>query len=109
VEGQKAVEGLGTIEAFGPEEVVARKPFNVQPDGSSAMWVRLSSSVNARSSIVFRNFRLKTVVSGNLLTAVVPNELFAQPGAADIYVVDETYSPPRRTSSARLPVLSPVK
>lgn len=109
VEGQISEGQLGSIEAFGPREVVAGKPFNVQPNGSSAMWVQLSSNVNARSSIVFRNSKLKTTVSGNLLTAMVPDELFVQAGEADIYVVDETYSPPRRTSSARMNVLSPAK
>lgn len=109
VEGEQAGEQLGAIEAFGPREVVAGKPFNVQPSGSSAMWVQLSSSVSAKSSIVFRNFKLKTVVSGNFLTAIVPDELFVQPGEADIYVVDETYSPPRRSSSVRMTVLSPAQ
>ena len=53
---------------------------------------------------MFRNRKLETVVSGKLLTASVPNELFANPGEADIYVEDESYSPPRRTSTARLTV-----
>lgn len=109
VEGETAVQQLGTIETFGPREVVAGKRFNVQPNGLSAMWVQLSSLANTKSSIVFRNSKLKTVVSGNVLTAIVPDELFVQPGEVDIYVVDETFSPSRRTSSARLTVLSPAK
>jgi hypothetical protein len=103
-DGLQPAEQLGVIEAFGPKEVVAGKPFNVQADGLSAMWVQLSSTANAKSVIVFRNHRLETVVSGKLLTASVPDELFAYPGEADIYVVDESYSPPRRTPIARLTV-----
>jgi len=102
--GVQPAEQLGAIEAFGPKEVVAGKPFNVQGDGLSAMWVQLSSTANAKSAIVFQNHKLETVVSGKLLTASVPNELFAHPGEADIYVVDESSSPPQRTPSARLTI-----
>ena len=107
MDAQKPPEPLGTIQAFGPTPVVAGKPFNVQPDGSSAMWMRLSSSANAKTSIVFRNQKLKTVAAGNLLSARVPAELFASPGEVDIYVVDESNTPPARTPSARLTVLKP--
>ena len=102
--GPQPVDQPQTIEAFGPKEVVAGKPFNVQQNGLSAMWVQLPYAANAKSSIVFRDHKLETVVSGKLLTASVPNELFAHPGEAEIYVVDESYSPPRRTSTARLTV-----
>jgi peptidoglycan/LPS O-acetylase OafA/YrhL len=101
-------EQLGVIEAFGPRQVVAGKPFNVQGNGSSAMWVQLPSSANAKSFVVFRSRKLETVVSGKLLTASVPNELLASPGEVDIYVVDESYTPPRRTSSSRMTVLNPA-
>jgi peptidoglycan/LPS O-acetylase OafA/YrhL len=103
-DGLQPVEQLGAIEAFGPKEVVAGKPFNVQGNGLSAMWVQLPSTANAKSSIVFRNRKLETIVSGKLLTASVPDELFAHPGEAEIYVVDESYSPPRRTPTTRLTV-----
>ena len=98
---------LRTIQAFGPTTIVAGKPFNIQPGGSSAMWVRLPSPAGAGNSIVFRNHKLKTVAVGDLLTATVPAELFANPGEAEIYVVDENSTPPRRTPSIRLTVLSP--
>lgn len=107
VDEQLPLQPLGTIQAFGPTEVVAGKPFNVQPDGSSAMWVRLSSSANRKSSIVFQNRKLKTVAAGHVLTAKVPAELFVNPGEVDIYVVDENYTPSTRTPSTRLTVLNP--
>ena len=96
----------GSIQVFGPARIVAGKPFNVQPDGSSAMWVRRPSSLGATSSIVFRNRKLKTVAVGDLLTATVPAELFASPGQAEFYVVDESSNPPRRTPSAHLTVVN---
>jgi len=109
VEGERPVFPLGTIKAFGPTEVVAGQPFNVQPGGQSAMWLALSSPANAKSSIVFRDVKLKTAVSGNILTAIVPDELFAQPGDAYFYVLDETFSPASRTSGPRMTVRSPAQ
>jgi hypothetical protein len=107
VEGERPVFPLGTIQAFGPAEVMAGQPFNVQPSGQSAMWLALSSTANEKSSIVFRDVKLKTAVSRNILTAIVPDELFAQPGDANFYVLDETFSPASRTSSARITVRGP--
>ena len=104
VDARESPGQLKIIQAFGPMNVVAGKPFNVQPDGSSAVWVRLASPVSTGSSIVFRNRKLKTVAAGDLLTATVPAELFANPGEAEIYVIDENCAPPRRTPSMRLAV-----
>ena len=104
VEAVKPTEQLGSIEAFGPREVIAGKPFNVQQDGLSAMWVQLPSTGSTKRSIVFRNRKLETVAAGKILTASVPADLIANPGEADIYVVDESYSPPKKTPTVRLTV-----
>lgn len=98
---------LQPIQAFGPRQAIAGKPFNVQQNGLSAVWVQLRSSASRKSSIVFRGRRLDTVVSENLLTASVPNDALAQPGDADIYVVDDSAAPERRTPSVRMTIARP--
>jgi peptidoglycan/LPS O-acetylase OafA/YrhL len=100
------VERLGSIVALGPSELIAGERFNVQPDGLSAMWIRLPSSVSAESSVVFRGHKLKSVIAGPIVTASVPDELFRDPGEADIYVVDQSYFPWRRTAIAKIKIVS---
>ena len=65
---------------FGPNEVSAGKPFNVQPTGESAMWIKASRPVGPDSKIVIGETRLPTVISGDVLTAVVPVPLYSEAG-----------------------------
>lgn len=68
------------IVGFGPTPVEHGKPFNVQPDGSSAIWVRADKPVDARDVLVLDGHPLPTVITGDLLTAVVPSALTSSPG-----------------------------
>jgi peptidoglycan/LPS O-acetylase OafA/YrhL len=103
----RPVEGLGSIVAFGPDKVFAGERFNVQ-DGLSAMWVRLSSPVSPQSCVVFQGQKLHSVVSGSLVTALVPDDLLKKPGEVEIYVLDESYLPPKRTAVSKLTIVRRV-
>jgi hypothetical protein len=59
----------------------------VQPDGSSASWVRASRRPTPGSRIRLDNTVLETVVRGILLTARVPAAITAQAGAIELVVV----------------------
>jgi hypothetical protein len=72
---------LARIVAFGPNPVDHGRPFNVQPGGQSAIWVRLDGPADPDYTLVLADTVLATVVDGNLLTAAVPDGLFAEPGA----------------------------
>jgi hypothetical protein len=74
------------IVAFGPTPVIHNQPFNVQPNGKSAIWVKINKPGEANFVLVLGDQRLATNVSGNLLTAVVPSNLFANPGSPPLLV-----------------------
>jgi hypothetical protein len=74
------------IVAFGPSPVVHGQPFNQQPGGGSAIWVKLDRAAGQDVTLVFGNEQLTTVVSGDLLTALVPPKLFSAPGSPQLLV-----------------------
>lgn len=67
------------IVAFGPE-IVAGQPFNVQPDGGSALWLRTSRLAPPKTGIRLGDTALATVINGTTLTAAVPASLTAEAG-----------------------------
>lgn len=66
---------------WGPRDIVAGKPFNVQPDGSNALWIATSNApldvVAEANGIPLKSFVQK---NGALVAAVVPARLTSQPG-----------------------------
>jgi hypothetical protein len=67
--------GPREIKDFGPRQVTSGEPFNEQPDGSWAIWLRLDAPVAAIGTIVLLDgVPLKTSSSTDVVTAVVPPE-----------------------------------
>ncbi len=95
--------------AFGPSEIFVGEKFSAQPDGVSGFWVQLRVPAGKDSHIVFRGHELRGAVSGNVVTGAVPDEYFAKPGIAKMYVIDRGYIPPRRSAIVRIPVLRRLK
>jgi len=87
---------------IGPNKVKAGVGFNVQPNGSSAMWVKTENAT--KDTVIFwGNTKLATYFqSPNLLTAGVPNELFSKPGKFTIYLIDQQNK--QKTNSVSLTV-----
>jgi GT2 family glycosyltransferase len=75
------------IKKFGPNPVHAGEGFNVQPNGSSAIWVRLSRSAEPGVSLRLGDTILETVVTGGLLTACVPASLTESAGHMPLAVI----------------------
>lgn len=65
----------------------AGKPFNEQPDGTSALRI-VTSRMNQNLLVVFDRSFLLTVVGRDGLTASVPRSLYARKGEHALYVVD---------------------
>ncbi|SKC81921.1 Peptidoglycan/LPS O-acetylase OafA/YrhL, contains acyltransferase and SGNH-hydrolase domains [Burkholderia sp. CF099] len=80
------VEMSARIKAFGPDQAKAGVPLNVQPDGTSAMWIALDSMPEQGATVVFSNQRLVTATGTNLVTATVDNSLVGHAGDKPIYV-----------------------
>ena len=74
------------IVAFGPNPVVHNQPFNQQPSGESAIWVKLNKQAEEDFVLVLDGHELATVVAGDLLTAAVPPTLFSKPGSLQLWV-----------------------
>jgi len=77
-----------TVEDFGPRSTGAGIGFNTQSDGTSAVWIR-ASQVSSSTVVMLDDVQLKTTLGENgAVSAIVPAELFAEPGTHEIYLYD---------------------
>jgi peptidoglycan/LPS O-acetylase OafA/YrhL len=102
------IQRLGSIVDFGPRPIVAGARFNVH-DGVSAIWVQLSSPIEADSRVVFRGKELKSVVYGSVVSGAVPDDLFKTPGEVEVYVVSGSYLISRRSPIVKTVIASPAQ
>ena len=75
-----------SIVSYGPTPVSHGRPFNVQPSGRSAIWVRIDGQSAPDMVLALGETRLTTVADGDLLTAAVPATLFAHPAVLPLSV-----------------------
>lgn len=69
------------IKNWGPKSTKAGIPFNKQPNGNAAFWVKVGSSAEGTDAeLVFAGHALPTAIQDNLLTAQVSRDLYGQPG-----------------------------
>lgn len=69
------------ITSWGPDHTKAGTAFNVQPDGSASLWIRVNRSLEGYEAAVdFNGTLLQGNISGNLVTAGIPADLYATPG-----------------------------
>src|SRR5258705_581614 len=90
------------IVAFGPNPVEVGQPFNVQTDGSSAIWVRASRNIPSDSRIRLGDSILDTSIQGALATAGVPISIIQQAGNLPVSFVGPDGKP--RSNIASLEV-----
>jgi len=76
------------ITSWGPNSTQAGVVFNAQPDGTAAFWVDVDQQLESNAYVSLNGFKLKSAVSGKLITAGVPAALYAQPGTYPLIVVD---------------------
>ena len=84
-------EAFIRITQFGPESVQHGQGFNVQPDGSSAIWVMVSRHLSSDAVLILDDLELSSIPRGNVITAIVPREAFKLPGTFELRVA-ERYS-----------------
>jgi hypothetical protein len=69
------------ISGYGPNPIKAGEPFNVQPNQQAALWLRVDQSLDGTDAAVYLgSVRLQSYISGKLITASVPANLYAKPG-----------------------------
>lgn len=92
-EGVAAISGSTPINAleivgWGPRETRAGVPFNAQGSGHASIWIRVDRSLDDRNTwIQFDDAFLEGQVSGETVTAVVPEALYAKPGVYEVRVI----------------------
>ena len=76
------------LEEFGPVRIKVGQDFNVQGDGTSALWARTENATKT-TVIVWEETQLVTTFgSAAILSALVPKALYAKPGRVNIYLLD---------------------
>jgi len=92
------IKSLPVLKEIGPTQTNRNTPFNVQPDGGSALWARTENCENS-CVIVFSDREIPAVANqdGALLTAQIPIELFESPGEKTVYIKKITSDKQSRT------------
>jgi hypothetical protein len=75
------------IVAYGPLTLHRGETFNVQPDGSSVMWIKTSRSVPPTARVKVGQSVLETNARGMLTTAILPQGIRDRIGPAPISIV----------------------
>lgn len=76
----KLLEAPMRILDWGPRDIVAGEPFNVQPDGSNALWVKTRHApLDTVIEVGGVSLRSSVNSAGERLMALVPAELTSQP------------------------------
>lgn len=76
------------ITSWGPQSTKAGAVFNAQPGGAAAIWIRVDQPLDGYEVAVdFNGTLLKGNISGNLVTAAVPADLYATSGNYEVQVL----------------------
>jgi peptidoglycan/LPS O-acetylase OafA/YrhL len=78
------------IVGYGPRSIRRGETFNVQPGGSSVMWISTSRSVPASVRIKVGPDLLETSARGTLTTAILPDAIRDRVGPAAVTIVSQT-------------------
>ncbi len=72
---------------FGPEDVRAKIPFHVEPNGESSMWLRVNQPVEGEVYVVINGARLRAFHHDNVIAVTLPALLYSKPGHYPMNVV----------------------
>jgi len=92
-EAEKAAAQLNEIEdvqivKYGPQNIKANIGFHVQPNGLSAVWIRMSQDLEGKVYVSINGTRLPGVHRGDIVSAEVPSYLYSKPGSYPMYVLE---------------------
>jgi len=80
------------LEGWGPPETTRGKEVNVQPNGRSALWIKVNNSCSfGQVYIEFGSVRVRSeaVVAPGLLTALIPSKVIDTPGKYIVSIVEK--------------------
>ena len=78
------------IEKISPPKTKVGQGFNIQPQGTSVIWIETEGLSNDSIVVVWGEIKLDTIVhlEKQIVTACVPEELFSTQGDFEIYLID---------------------
>ena len=81
------IKSQPVLTEIGPTQTNRQTPFNPQPDGESALWVRTENCENS-CVLLFSETEIPTIANkdGTLLTAKIPKQLYESPGEKTVYI-----------------------
>ena len=79
------------VEGYGPTSTVIGASVGLQPDGSSALWMRVPGA-HATAAIQFDGQPLATTVGEDAVTAIIPPALLAKVGRHWLQLVDPAFN-----------------
>ena len=85
--GRPALRRVEIVD-WGPKSARVGEAFNRQPNGQSAIWLRLGSDAGGGATIRLDGRDLPTFTDGVAVTALVPQDLLSRPRALSLQVVD---------------------
>jgi hypothetical protein len=72
---------------WGPQNTKVGVMFNAQPDGNASFWVHANRSLEGSDAVLILNgVQLKSAISGSLITASVPSNLYGRPGEYELHI-----------------------
>ncbi len=78
---------MATVEAYGPTSTRVGVPFNEQPGGFSAIWLKAPGLSDA-ARVEMDGVPLASTVVGDVISALVPADLISAPGRMWLQVTD---------------------
>lgn len=85
--GQAELQADLEIVGFGPHGTQPGKAFNVQSSGQSALWLKLNHpAAGSGAAIWWGSHQLDSSVSGDVISAFVPAQLYANAGRYPLLV-----------------------
>jgi hypothetical protein len=82
-----ASTGALLVTRFGPNNIRAQTPFNVQATGDSAMWLMVDRPLKGEVYVMVDGTRLPTFHHDNLVTFALPKSKYSKPGSYPMYVI----------------------
>ncbi|WP_137959359.1 acyltransferase [Burkholderia sp. 4M9327F10] len=90
---------------FGPKQSKAGNPINPQPDGSSAIWIKLDSTPSADTMIVFAGRQIQTQIDSGFATGTVDADLLKHAGDKSLFLEYRTADQIQRSNVQTLHVV----
>ena len=89
---------------FGPKQSKAGEPINRQPDGSSAIWIKLDSTPSADTMIIFAGRQIQTQIDSGLATGNVDTGLLKHAGDKSLFLERRTADQIQRSNVQTLQI-----